>query len=342
MEDYSDMIRRVAEAAAETAVARFARPAATYRVQFAPESMSFAGAAALVPYLDALGISHLYASPCLKSRSNGGSGYAVVDYSQINPALGGPCEYRNLVDELHRRGMGQILDIVPNHMSATAGENRWWNDVLENGPGSPYAAYFDIDWSPVNETLQGKILLPLLGDQYGKILDAGELKLEYREGSFFIRYYELTLPLDPKTYRQILSLRLEEFRETMPADSEDLRELESILTALEHLPAREETSPGQIAERQREKEVVKDRLGKLTGARKRSPSMSWATWRSSAVGAKIRTASITSMRFWTPRFTGSAIGKPPPTKSIIGGSSTSTSWRPFAWRNRKYSRRATA
>jgi (1->4)-alpha-D-glucan 1-alpha-D-glucosylmutase len=209
MEDYSVLIRRVAEAVEETAVARFARPAATYRLQFAPATMTFGNAAALVAYLDALGVSHIYASPCLKSRSGGASGYAIVDYSQLNPALGGPQDYRNLVDELHRRGMGQILDIVPNHMSAAAGENRWWRDVLENGPGSPYAPYFDIDWSPVKETLQGKVLLPLLGDQYGKILDAGELNLVYREGSFFIRYYDMSLPLDPKTYRQMLTLDLE-------------------------------------------------------------------------------------------------------------------------------------
>ncbi|MCC6127547.1 MAG: malto-oligosyltrehalose synthase [Pirellulales bacterium] len=269
MADYSALIRRVAEAVEETAVARFARPTATYRLQFAPGTMTFGAAAALAPYLDALGASHLYGSPCLKSRE-GSSGYAIVDYGELNPALGGPQAYRTLVDELRRRGMGQILDLVPNHMSAVAGENRWWCDVLENGPSSPYAPYFDIDWSPVNEALEGKVLLPMLGDQYGKVLDAGDLKLEYREGSFYIRYYEMRLPLDPKSYRQILSLGMEEFRAALPADSEDLRELESIATALEHLPERTDASPAAIAERQREKEVAKDRLGKLTA---RSPEI---------------------------------------------------------------------
>lgn len=264
MEDNSTLIQRVSEAVTETAVARFAHPTATYRFQFAPESMTFDSAATLVPYLDRLGVSHLYASPYLKSRSGGASGYAIVDYSQLNPELGGEEDYRRMIDQLHSRGMGHILDIVPNHMSAAAGENRWWRDVLENGPGSPYAPYFDIDWSPVNEAIEGKVLLPLMGDQYGKILEAGQLKLAYQDGSFSIDYYQLNLPLDPKTYRQILSLHLEEFRETMPADAEEVSELESIITAVEHLPDRADTSPALVAERQREKEVIKTRLRKLT------------------------------------------------------------------------------
>ena len=103
--------------------------------------------------------------------------------------------------------MGQILDIVPNHMSATPAENAWWNDVLENGPASPHAAYFDIDWRPVKEELRNRILLPILGDQYGQVLESGELKLEYREGAFFLRYFQSLLPIDPRTYRTILTPR---------------------------------------------------------------------------------------------------------------------------------------
>ena len=95
-----------------------------------------------------------------------------------------------MVEALHGCGMGQILDIVPNHMSATPRENPWWTDVLENGPGSPHAAYFDIDWHPVKEELHNRILLPILGNQYGQVLESGELKLEYRQGSFFVRYFQ--------------------------------------------------------------------------------------------------------------------------------------------------------
>ena len=168
-----------------------------------------------------------------------------------------------MVEALHGRAMGQILDMVPNHMSATPAENPWWNDVLENGPSSPHAAYFDIDWRPVKEELRNRILLPILGDQYGQVLESGELKLEYREGAFCLRYYQSLLPLDPRTYRTILTHRLDALKETLPADSEDLRELESIVTALEHLPERTATEPASVAERQREKEVIKGRLGKL-------------------------------------------------------------------------------
>lgn len=167
-------------------------------------------------------------------------------------------------------GVGQILDIVPNHMSVAAGENSWWNDVLENGPSSPYAAYFDIDWSPMREGLRGKVLLPLLGEQYGQILESGELKLEYRNGAFFIRYHDAVLPLEPRTYRSVLAWNLEELEKGLTEAPEDLRELQSILTALEHLPPPYETDAARLAERLREKEVIKGRLAGLSG---RSPAI---------------------------------------------------------------------
>jgi (1->4)-alpha-D-glucan 1-alpha-D-glucosylmutase len=226
--------------------------------------MTFRDSAGIVPYLDELGISHLYASPYLKARAGSTHGYAVVDYTQLNPELGGRDGYRALVEALHGHEMGQILDVVSNHMSATPAENSWWNDVLENGPGSPHAAYFDIDWHPVKEELRNKVLLPILGDQYGQVLERGELKLEYREGAFFLRYYQTLLPLDPRTYRVILTHGLDALKEAQPPDSEEVRELESIITALEHLPGRTDAAPGSIAERQREKEVIKGRLHTLT------------------------------------------------------------------------------
>ncbi|MGO8752009.1 MAG: malto-oligosyltrehalose synthase [Thermoguttaceae bacterium] len=265
MDNPNDWVERVAAAVEQAVADRFCRATATYRLQFARDALTFRAAAAIVPYLDALGISHVYASPCLKTRSGSANGYAVVDYRQLDPALGSPQDHREYVDALHARRMGQILDIVPNHMSIAAGENPWWNDVLENGPGSPYAAYFDIDWSPVKKELKGKVLLPLLGEQYGQVLESGELKLEYREGAFFIRYYDAVLPLEPQTYRIVLAFGLEELKKGLPEESEDLRELESILTALEHLPQAGETAAPRVCERQREKEVIKGRLARLTG-----------------------------------------------------------------------------
>jgi (1->4)-alpha-D-glucan 1-alpha-D-glucosylmutase len=264
MSEVSILGHQVAEAVARTVSDRFCHPTATYRLQFEKDKMTFRAAAAIVPYLNDLGISHLYASPYLKIHSGTANGYAVVDYAQLNPDLGSDADYRSLVEALHGCGMGQILDTVPNHMSAAPAENLWWTDVLENGPSSPHAAYFDIDWHPVKEELHDRILLPILGNQYGQVLESGELKLEYRQGGFFVRYYQLLLPLEPRSYRTVLTHELDGLRGSLPADSEELRELESIVTALEHLPERAETAPERVAERQREKEVIKGRLRVLT------------------------------------------------------------------------------
>jgi (1->4)-alpha-D-glucan 1-alpha-D-glucosylmutase len=264
MSDLSSWAQWVAQSVAQTVGSRRCRPTATYRIQFEQGRFGFRDAAGIVPYLDELGISHVYASPYLKARAGSPHGYAIVDYSHLNPELGDKNDYRAMVEALHKRAMGQILDVVPNHMSATPAENVWWNDVLENGSASPHAAYFDIDWRPVKEELRNKILLPILGDQYGQVLESGELKLEYRDGAFFVRYYQSLLPIEPRTYRTILTHGLDALKEAQPPDSEDVRELESIVTALEHLPECSDAEPSSVAERQREKEVIKGRLCALT------------------------------------------------------------------------------
>jgi (1->4)-alpha-D-glucan 1-alpha-D-glucosylmutase len=263
MSSITDWGLTVADAVEKMIADRRCRPLATYRLQFAKDRLTFRDAADLASYLHGLGISHIYASPYFKTRPGVANCYAIVDYAQLNPELGGEEQYRSLVEALDAYKMGQIIDIVPNHMNAVPLENRWWTDVLENGPGSPFAAYFDIDWRPVKEQLRDRILLPVLGDQYGQILESGELKLQYAAGAFLIRYYQMLFPLDPRTYRLILARRIEELKSAMPTDSDDLREMESILTALEHLPDRNETDPDRVTERQREKEVVKDRLRRL-------------------------------------------------------------------------------
>lgn len=240
-------------------------PEAAYRLQFNHEGMTFNDAAALVPYLQELGISHVYASPCMKAAAGSPHGYDVVDYGQFNPELGGAEGYSALVAALHQHGMGLIQDIVPNHMGIVAAENAWWSNVLENGPGSPYARYFDIDWHPVKTELKNKVLLPLLGGQYGEVLESGQLQLEYHDGAFFLRYFQQRLPLDPRTYPIILTHRLDELKDTLGTESDELRELESILTALEYLPPATETETLRATERQREKEVIKGRLRRLAG-----------------------------------------------------------------------------
>jgi (1->4)-alpha-D-glucan 1-alpha-D-glucosylmutase len=239
-------------------------PAATYRLQFHPQHCTFRDAAALVPYQSQLGVSHVYASPYFQARSGSPHGYSVVDCSQLDPALGTADDYAAFVAALHEHGMGQILDLVPNHMSTTPRENQWWTNVLENGPSSPYADFFDIDWHPVKDELRNKVLLPVLGRQFGETLEAGELRLNFCDGAFFVDYYEHQFPLDPHTYSNIINYRLEEFRASVAEDAPELRELESIATAADHLPPRTDATPERVQERQREKEVIKDRLRRLT------------------------------------------------------------------------------
>ncbi|SFI14560.1 malto-oligosyltrehalose synthase [Planctomicrobium piriforme] len=244
-------------------------PRVTYRLEFHKEHFGFRDAAAIVPYLAQLGISHVYASPYFKVHSEASHGYAVVDPTQLNPDLGTQHDYDAFVAALHAHGMGQILDIVPNHMAAAPGENAWWTDVLENGQSSPSANYFDVEWNPVEQGLHNRILLPFLGQQFGQVLEAGELKVEYRDGRFVLCYYNRCLPLDPGSVAGLVSRGVEEFRASQPPE-EDLLELESILTAIQHLPARTATEAALVRERAREKQVIQDRLKRLTD---RSPAV---------------------------------------------------------------------
>src|SRR5487761_1144246 len=156
---------------------------ATYRLQFA-RNFRFSDAEGLVPYLHALGVSHIYASPIFAAGPNSPSGYDTCDFTLINPELGGEKDFRALAAALHEQSMGLIVDFVPNHMSAHPQWNQWWRNVLANGPSSATSDYFDVDWYPVNSNLHGKVLLAILGKQYGDVLDSGELKIEYRDGEF--------------------------------------------------------------------------------------------------------------------------------------------------------------
>ena len=149
---------------------------ATYRIQL-HKDFTFEDATAIVGYVAALGVSHLYCSPYLQSRPGSTHGYDVVDHHRLNVELGGEPAYERLCAALDARGMSQLVDIVPNHMAISGRENAWWWDVLENGPSSRYAGYFDIDWDPPEAVLHRTILVPILGDHYGRILEAGELKL---------------------------------------------------------------------------------------------------------------------------------------------------------------------
>ncbi len=234
-------------------------PTATYRLQL-NHRFTFRDAAALVDYLEALGISHVYASPIFAARPGSLHGYDVVDHTRLNPELGTEQDFQELAGRLKAHRMGLILDVVPNHMCILGGENLWWTDVLENGPSSPFARHFDIDWRPPKADLRDKVLLPLLGDQYGRVLERGEIQLQREGGAFLVVYFEHRFPVAPRTWTAVLSPALDRARQSLGEEHDDVLELASIITALGHLPLRSETDPRKVRERQREKEIVKRRL----------------------------------------------------------------------------------
>ncbi|MGH7822841.1 MAG: alpha-amylase family glycosyl hydrolase, partial [Candidatus Binatia bacterium] len=237
-------------------------PASTYRIQL-HRHFTFADVRALVDYLSRLGVTDLYLSPYLGARPGSTHGYDICDHTQLNAELGGEGEYEPLVAELARHGMGHILDFVPNHMGIAAAANRWWRDVLENGPSSPYARFFDIDWDPVKPEIKNKVLLAILGDAYGLVLERGELRLEYADGALRLRYFEHDLPINPRSAPRLLRHDLDRLKEALGEDHPSWREFLSIATELQNLPAYTEASPERIAERQREKEVARERLRRL-------------------------------------------------------------------------------
>lgn len=235
-------------------------PLATYRLQL-NASFTFEDARRTVPYLSRLGISHVYLSPCLRPRAGSPHGYDIVGHDCLNPELGDHEDFARLVDTLHTYGLGLILDIVPNHMGIGSDENAWWTDLLESGQASPYAAYFDIDWHPVRESLRGKVLLPMLGDQYGRVLEAGELKLAFddQRGEICVQYYERRLPLEPETYPVLLSHEAERLAALANDDSHIAIEWHSLITAFEQLHEARATP----LERARSVSACKQRLAAL-------------------------------------------------------------------------------
>jgi (1->4)-alpha-D-glucan 1-alpha-D-glucosylmutase len=246
-------------------------PRATYRLQL-NRAFTFSRAAELVPYLAQLGVSHVYCSPYLKARPGSLHGYDIIDHTALNPEIGSEEDFERFVAALKAHGMGQILDMVPNHMGVLGADNAYWLDVLENGPASVHAGVFDIDWEPVKDEIQGKVLVPVLGDQYGIILERGELKLAFdpQRGEFSVWYYEHRFPVDPREYPRILLHAIERLDARLGPEHPDALEFKSLATAFQHLPARRETDPAKLAERQRDKEIHKRHLGELV---RRSPDL---------------------------------------------------------------------
>lgn len=190
-------------------------PIATYRLQF-NGNFRFEDARGLIAYLHQLGISDLYASPLFASRRGSLHGYDVTDPTRLNPELGTTAEFDSLCRDLKDSEMGLLLDIVPNHMAASS-ENSWWRDVLENGPGSPFAEYFDIDWHPSEGNLPNRVLLPILGAPLEEVIENQELTVSTERNGFSLHYHDHRLPLSLASYALILGYRLESLGSNHPA-----------------------------------------------------------------------------------------------------------------------------
>ncbi|HEY2784636.1 MAG TPA: alpha-amylase family glycosyl hydrolase, partial [Fimbriiglobus sp.] len=255
-------IDRLVTDSARLSADRRGTPAATYRIQM-HRGFPFQKVAEITDYLHALGISHVYTSSLLTAKSCSNHGYDVTDHSRINPEIGTEQEFSAWVAGLRERKMGVILDVVPNHMSVS-GENAWWADVLEHGPSSPYARYFDIAWANhFRQQLHGKVLLPILGESYGKAVDGGQFRPVYAGGAVWIELNGRRLPTDPRTWDAVLAPAVDGARAVTGQDTEGVLELQSILTAVRNLPSRNETDPEKVVIRRAEVAVIKRRLAEL-------------------------------------------------------------------------------
>lgn len=214
-------------------------PISTYRLQFTP-AFGFTDAKNILPYLHQLGISDIYASPIFQARQGSLHGYDVVDPNKLNPELGTIEEFDALIEEVRRRGMGWIQDIVPNHM-AYDGQNRMLMDVLENGPASSYFDYFDIDWAHPYEGIRGKILAPFLAGFYGTCLENGDITLRYDQDGLSINYFTLRLPVVIDSYSNVFAHGLGALRRKLGGKHPDFIKLLGVLFVLKNLPPKEET-----------------------------------------------------------------------------------------------------
>ena len=238
-------------------------PVSTYRLQLQP-AFGFRAARETLSYLRALGVTDVYTSPLFAAEPGSTHGYNLIDPNRLNPELGSVEDFEAFTATLRELGLGLVLDWVPNHMGIGTSLNAWWNDVLEHGPSSRYADFFDVDWRPPKESLHDRVLLPILGRQYGEALEAGEIRLARTGGSFVVRYYERDLPVRPKS----LAPLLEEAVRRCDLDGADPKrqELESIARAIQMLPPTSSQAEADREVRAREKEVIRRRLGDLLEA----------------------------------------------------------------------------
>jgi (1->4)-alpha-D-glucan 1-alpha-D-glucosylmutase len=246
-------------------MSRIHSPVSSYRLQFGAH-FSFADAQRVVPYLESLGISDCYVSPLLKATAGSEHGYDICDHNALNQELGSDQDFDALAATLCERQMGLILDFVPNHMGLDPAANPWWHDVLQHGQASPYAGYFDIDWDPITPELKGRILLPILEDGYGDVLDRGELRLGFETGEFHVQYFDHRLPVEPRSSLSVLRSGLADLNQDGAPARSDWLEYLDILKLLEHLPPLSTRDPEEQAKRQRISSDARQRLDALAEA----------------------------------------------------------------------------
>ena len=237
-------------------------PVSTYRLQV-HGGFPLSAARDVVAYLARLGIGGAYTSPYFSASPGSTHGYDVSNHNEISLELGGAAAHDEFVAAVKSHGLIHLVDFVPNHMGIGTGANAWWNDVLENGQSSPSAKFFDIDWAPAKEELHAKLLLPILGDQYGQVLERGELELVFRDGALGLKYFEHELPINPRQAPRVYRVAVHPLTDRLGADNSQLHELLSIIASLENLPPFTESNPQRMAVRQREKEVARGRMTRL-------------------------------------------------------------------------------
>src|ERR1700730_5919071 len=234
--------------AAPSELVRTRIPLATYRLQFNGR-FTFGDAREIVDYLHTLGVTDCYASSYLKAVPGSPHGYDVADPTRLNPDIGADADYWKWIDALRTRGMSHVLDLVPNHMGIANSANPWWQDVLENGPSSRFAHFFDIEWHPVKAELADKLLIPILGDQYGAVLERQARRVAYDEGAFLVHCYDNVLPIAPDTFSTILGVHLDTWLADHARAEAD--ELQSVLKSSRKLPPRNESRSTETPPRAR-------------------------------------------------------------------------------------------
>lgn len=227
-------------------------PISTYRLQL-HAGFTFDQASAIADYIRELGVSHVYSSPYLQAGKGSMHGYDVVDHHRVNAELGGEAAHSTFCKRLGDLGLGQVLDIVPNHMSVDR-QNRMWWDVLENGPSSRFATFFDIDWNSAEEKLRDKVLMPVLGDQYGRVLSDGQIKLVREGTSFLVQYGEQAFPVAPRSLATVLGRAAE----LTPSDT-----LNFLAVSFARLPSPDSTERSVQLSRHRDKQVLLELLKRL-------------------------------------------------------------------------------